>query len=111
MIKIKAKWWVRGIWGVSYQVPLGIPILLYADHPPNSYDDWIHEKIHVRQAIEMLYIPFWLIYAMQYIINRISGMSHWNAYINIVFEKEAYENQYDPGYLKRRRFWSWIVYL
>lgn len=108
MIVIKAKWWVKGIWGANYQVPLGIPILLYGDHPPNSYDDWIHEKIHVRQAVEMLYVPFWIMYAGHYFYNRlIKRMKHDAAYRGIVFEREAYDCQKDVTYLKGRKFWAW----
>lgn len=111
MIAIKAKWWVKGIWGASYQVPLGIPILLYGDHPPNSYDDWIHEKIHVRQALEMLYIPFWILYIGHYLWNRIvRKMDHDWAYKLIAFEREAYNHQKNRHYLQDRKWYASLKY-
>ena len=32
------------------------------------------------------------------------------AYMNISFEKEAYKNDSDFNYLKKRRFWAWVKY-
>lgn len=34
-----------------------------------------------------------------------------NAYRNISFEREAYDNQYNYNYLSKRKHYSWIKYL
>ena len=50
-----------------------------------------HEKIHIKQQLKWLIIPFFLMYGIEYLIGRIKGMNHDQAYRNISFEKEAYE--------------------
>jgi hypothetical protein len=70
-----------------------------------------HEKIHIRQQIELLVIPFYLIYGIEWLINKIRGMSNDKAYRNISFEKEAYSNDRNKNYLKNRKFWSFTKYV
>ena len=60
-----------------------------------------HEKIHFRQQVELLFIIQWLLYVLFYFINRLKGMNHDNAYKNNPFEKEAFANDHDFGYLKK----------
>lgn len=69
-----------------------------------------HEMIHIRQQLELLIIPFYFLYFLNYLINYIYYRDHHRAYRNIVFEREAFENDLKPGYLKKRRFASWINY-
>lgn len=70
-----------------------------------------HEKIHIRQQLEMLVIPFFIWYGMEFII-RYFQFKNWNvAYRNISFEREAYVNEKDLNYLKKRSFWNFINYL
>ncbi len=69
-----------------------------------------HELIHLRQQIELLVIPFYIIYILDYLINLVRYRNHDRAYRNIVFEREAYRNDSDLMYLKKRRFYSWIKY-
>ena len=69
-----------------------------------------HERIHFRQAIEMLVIPFYLWYIIEYCFRRRRN-SHWDAYRNISFEKEANANESDPDFLSTRKFWNFIKYL
>jgi hypothetical protein len=70
-----------------------------------------HEHIHLRQQIELLVIPFYLFYLLNYFINRIYYKSHYTAYLNICFEREAHNNEGDLNYLKKRRFWEWLKYV
>lgn len=70
-----------------------------------------HEKIHLKQQIEMLLIPFYTIYLLEYIIRRFQYPSHHEAYCNISFEREAYDNQENLNYLNDRKFWSFLKYL
>ncbi len=70
-----------------------------------------HEKIHLRQQLEFLVIPFFLIYLLEFGV-RLIQFGNWNlAYRNISFEKEAYAKEKDPDYLKSRPFWNVIRYL
>ena len=69
-----------------------------------------HEKIHLRQQLELLLIPFYILYLLNYLLNLLYYMQHDKAYLNIVFEREAYVNERNLTYLKRRRFWSWLRY-
>ena len=70
-----------------------------------------HEKIHLRQQVEMLIIPFYVVYLLEYIIRLFKHASHRKAYRNISFEREAYDNERNKKYLANRKFWSWIKYL
>lgn len=68
-----------------------------------------HEKIHIRQQIELLVIIFYLIYVINYIILRFK-YNHDKAYRNIVFEREAYINDRNLEYLKTRKLFTFIKY-
>ena len=70
-----------------------------------------HERIHLRQQLELLVIPFFAWYFLEFLVRFIQYKS-WNlAYRNISFEREAYSNEKDLGYLKRRSFWSFLKYV
>ncbi|WP_445734926.1 hypothetical protein [Mariniflexile sp.] len=70
-----------------------------------------HEKIHLKQQMELLVIPFYLIYGTEFLI-RLFQYKNWHlAYRNISFEREAYLNEMHLGYLKQRTFWSFLKYL
>lgn len=64
-----------------------------------------HESIHTAQMKEMLYIPFYIWYVIEWLI-KLFGKG--NAYRNISFEREAYTNQYNLDYLKTRKHYSWF---
>lgn len=64
-----------------------------------------HESIHTAQMKEMLYIPFYLWYVIEWLIKL---LFKGNAYRNISFEREAYDNQYNLNYLKERKRYNWI---
>ena len=66
-----------------------------------------HEAIHSKQMQEMLYIPFYIWYIIEYLIKLFIG----NAYRNLSFEREAYNNQYNLNYLNNRKHYSWIKYV
>jgi hypothetical protein len=67
-----------------------------------------HEKIHIRQELELLLVFFALMYLANYLYWRARGQSHSNAYRKIIFESEAYEKMYDLNYLKNRRIFGFI---
>lgn len=70
-----------------------------------------HEKIHIRQQAELLVIPFFIWYLVEFLIRLVRYRDRWMAYKNISFEREAYAKEKDPGYLKSRSFWSFLRYL
>lgn len=70
-----------------------------------------HERIHLRQQIELLVIPFYVIYGIEFLV-RLLQFKNWNlAYKNISFEREAYANEAALDYLKHRKNWSFLKYL
>ena len=70
-----------------------------------------HEKIHLRQQIEMLVVFFYLFYVVEFLI-RFYQYKTWHlAYRNISFEREAYVNEQDVAYLNTRCFWQFLKYL
>lgn len=58
-----------------------------------------HESIHLKQQIELLVLPFFLWYGVEWIVRLIQYKSLKKAYRNISFEREAYNNEGDEGYL------------
>ena len=66
-----------------------------------------HELIHAAQQRELLYIPFFIWYGIEWIILLIKYKDWEKAYFHIRFEKEAYYHQHDYNYLKRRRHYKY----
>lgn len=69
-----------------------------------------HESIHIAQQKEMLIIPFYLWYLIEFLIRLITQPKK-QAYRKISFEKEAYSNEQDFNYLNHRKIFNWIKYL
>ncbi len=61
-----------------------------------------HEKIHLRQQLEMLVIPFYVWYLIEY---------YTKGYWNVSFEKEAYANEKNLNYLNNRKLFSFVKYI
>lgn len=70
-----------------------------------------HEKIHLRQQAELLILPFYIWYALEFLIRLVMYLNHHKAYRNISFEREAYANEKDTNYLKNRKFWNFTKFL
>lgn len=70
-----------------------------------------HEKIHFYQQLELLIIPFYIWYFVEFFINYIKYRNVEKAYKTISFEKEAYQNDQNLSYIKTRKFWNFISYL
>ncbi|RNA61824.1 hypothetical protein D1631_07705 [Chryseobacterium nematophagum] len=70
-----------------------------------------HEKIHLRQQVEMLVIFFYFFYMLEYYYRLFKLKNRYLAYKRISFEKEAYAKEHDLNYLKKRKFWSFTEYL
>lgn len=70
-----------------------------------------HEQIHLNQQRELLVLPFYIWYVLEYFIRWIQYRDANLAYRNISFEREAYFNEDDLFYLKYRKPWSFLRYL
>jgi len=70
-----------------------------------------HEKIHLRQQLELLVLPFFLWYFVEYAVRLLQYKNTNLAYRNISFEREAYANEQDLNYIKKREFFSFLNYL
>lgn len=83
--------------------------ILFARKGSNIDDVTInHESIHTEQMKEMLYIFFYIWYIIEWIIRL---FKKGNAYRNISFEQEAYDNENNLDYLKTRKHYGWFKYL
>lgn len=68
-----------------------------------------HERIHTAQMRELLYIPFYILYVLEWLWRVIQSRGDtYKAYKQISFEREAYDRGPDLSYLPRRpRFAQW----
>lgn len=70
-----------------------------------------HEKIHLKQQLELLIIPFFVLYLLEYLIRLIQYKNAALAYRNISFEREAYARETDLSYLKNRSLFQFLKYI
>jgi hypothetical protein len=87
----------EGIRGLAF-----FPFIFVGD--ASDIDDVLinHEKIHLRQQLELGVIPFYIWYLIA--LYRVG-------YMNISFEKEAYANENNLTYLKSRSIFGFRKYL
>ena len=69
-----------------------------------------HELIHTRQIFELLIIPFYIWYGVEWLIKR-PKYGRTGTYYNVSFEREAFANDNDLQYLKKRRLFSFLKYI
>ena len=69
-----------------------------------------HERIHLRQQAEMLIIPFYLLYLMEWVVRSVLYLDFYKAYQNISFEREAYKNEKDLNYIDNRPAFAFFRY-
>jgi hypothetical protein len=65
--------------------------------------DYNHEAIHTAQMKELLYLPFYLLYVLEWLCRLIQLWDSRKAYRAISHEREAYDNQANPDYLTERK--------
>ena len=83
-------------------------ILFVREGAKISEQDLNHESIHTVQMKEMLYIFFYIWYIVEWVIRL---FKKGNAYRNISFEQEAYNNEDNLEYLNNRKYYEWFKYL
>lgn len=87
------------------------PVLFVRRDAEMTDADLRHEEIHGMQQKEMLIVPFFLWYAVEYVIRLIIYRNAHKAYRKISFECEAYLNEYDSDYLETRKHYAWMKYI
>lgn len=70
-----------------------------------------HERIHTEQMKELLFVPFYILYGLEWLVRLAQYRDSFKAYRNISFEREAYANGDNPDYLKTRRRYAWLKML
>ena len=70
-----------------------------------------HEKIHLRQQGELLILPFYFLYLLEWAIRTVRYLDSYKAYQNLSFEREAYMHENQMDYLANRKPFSFIKYL
>lgn len=68
-----------------------------------------HESIHWKQQMEMLVIPFYIWYLVEWLFKLL--IHGGSAYYYLSFEREAYTNQDNVDYIKTRKSFSWFKFL
>ena len=97
-------------------MPKGICLNLFGTYWTRSAH-WIdryvinHERIHTAQMKELLFIPFYIIYLLEWLFRIIQYRDPHKAYLNISFEREAYNHGHDLRYLKHRQRFDTFRYL
>ena len=87
------------------------PVIILRKH--ESRHDKIlinHEKIHLRQQLELLIIFFYIWYVLEYYFHYFRLKDPYKAYRMISFEREAFSQEENIGYLKERKLWSFYRY-
>lgn len=89
---------------------LGI-VFARKEYYPISTKTINHEAIHTAQIKEMLFVFFYLWYIIEWLMRWFYyGFDSDKAYRKLLFEREAYENDLSPDYLKNRKLFSWLRY-
>ena len=102
----------------KYLLPKGFrgitifPFVIFT-HAEDKFDKVVvnHERIHIRQQLELLIVLFYVWYFVEYLIRLLWLKDKKKAYNAISFEREAYANEKDLDYLKRRSFWKFLYYM
>ncbi len=84
-------------------------VLLKSPNPPPYLLN--HERIHLRQQLEMGLLLFYVWYILEFAFRYVQYKNKYLAYRNISFEREAYAHDEQLEYLKNRRFWSFRKYI
>jgi hypothetical protein len=70
-----------------------------------------HERIHLRQQLELLILPFYIIYVLEWFVKLCYYRNRNKAYRNLNFEREAYQNETNFEYLKKRKWFQFLRYM
>lgn len=97
-------------------IPKGICVNLFGSYWARDIS-WIdkyvinHERIHTAQQRELLFVPFYILYVIEWMVRLVQFRNRHDAYMNISFEREAYANGDNLDYLPNRKLFAWRHYL
>lgn len=86
-------------------------IFLKSKNDLNNKEIINHEKIHIRQQVELLIFPFFVWYFVEFAFRFLVFRNWKEAYRNISFEREAYGNEANLDFLGKKKYASFIKYL
>jgi len=93
--------WFLRIGGITL-----FPFIILREKHKNNKIILNHESIHIEQQKELLVVGFYLWYVIEWGIRL---FMKGNAYRNISFEKEAYDNEHNLDYLKTRKRFNFLI--
>ena len=70
-----------------------------------------HETIHFQQQLELLFVGQWILYVSFWLFGLVKYRKGDVANRENPLEREAYNNDTDPDYLKNRKRFNWINYI
>lgn len=97
-------------------IPKGICVNLFGTFWTRD-TSWIdryvinHERIHTAQQREMIFVPFYIVYVLEWLFRLLQYRNRHDAYMNISFEREAYTYGHHLGYLRCRKRYAWRHFL
>lgn len=65
-----------------------------------------HELIHCQQQLEWLYLPFFILYVIEWVWYMLRFRDSDKAYRAISFEREAYAHEMDMDYIRTRKIFG-----
>lgn len=88
-------------------------LILTRDKSKITDIEYNHEKIHLKQMQEMLWLPFHIWYLIEYlVISTVRLFDKQNErYHDISFEEEAYANESNLDYCNERQHFAWLKYI
>jgi len=69
------------------------------------------ERIHIAQQKELLVLFFYIWYVVEFLIRLIISKDYNTAYMNVSFEREAYCNETNFEYIKKRPRWAFLKFI
>ena len=70
-----------------------------------------HEWIHLEQQKELLLVGAYLFYWVDFLVQLAKHRKVHAAYMNTAFEREAYANMRNYGYLSSRKRYAFFKYI
>jgi hypothetical protein len=86
-------------------------IILKTNEDKKDYVLINHERIHLRQQVELLWIIFFIWYMIEFLIKLAYYRNAYLAYKQISFEQEAYYYENDLDYIKKRKAYHFLKFL
>jgi hypothetical protein len=88
------------------------PLIIFKDKSFEVDRIVIHERIHFKQQIELLFIGaiVWR-FTERFYLKAFQSKNSLDSYKLTSFEQEAYLNQENPNYLKERKAFAFVKYI